>query len=56
MFDTLEQRFGRVLVLVNNAGVRADDLAISLTDADWGEVIDTNLQPRSARPGARCAA
>ncbi|MGD0455590.1 MAG: SDR family NAD(P)-dependent oxidoreductase, partial [Solirubrobacteraceae bacterium] len=24
MFDALEQRFGRVLVLVNNAGVRAD--------------------------------
>jgi 3-oxoacyl-[acyl-carrier protein] reductase len=43
MFETLEQRFGRVLVLVNNAGVRADDLAISLTDEDWGSVIDTNL-------------
>jgi 3-oxoacyl-[acyl-carrier protein] reductase len=43
MFETLEQRFGRVLVLVNNAGVRADDLAISLTDDDWGSVIDTNL-------------
>ena len=43
MFDTLEQRFGRVLVLVNNAGVRADDLAISLADSDWARVIDTNL-------------
>ncbi len=42
-FDTLEQRYGRVLVLVNNAGVRHDDLAISLTDSDWGDVIDTNL-------------
>jgi 3-oxoacyl-[acyl-carrier protein] reductase len=43
MFDALEQRFGRVLVLVNNAGVRRDDLAISLSDSDWGQVIDTNL-------------
>jgi 3-oxoacyl-[acyl-carrier protein] reductase len=43
MFDTLEQRFGRVLVLVNNAGVRADDLAISMPDSDWISVIDTNL-------------
>ncbi len=43
MFDVLEQRFGRVLVLVNNAGVRRDDLAISLTDSDWSTVIDTNL-------------
>ncbi len=43
VFDTLEQRHGRVLVLVNNAGVRRDDLALSLTDSDWGQVIDTNL-------------
>jgi 3-oxoacyl-[acyl-carrier protein] reductase len=43
MFDELEQRYGRVLVLVNNAGVRADDLSISLTDEEWGRVIDTNL-------------
>jgi len=43
LFDTLEREFGRVLVLVNNAGVRSDDLVISLSDADWGEVIDTNL-------------
>ncbi len=43
MFQTLEQRHGRVLVLVNNAGVRADDLAISLTDEDWNGVIETNL-------------
>jgi 3-oxoacyl-[acyl-carrier protein] reductase len=43
MFDALEQRFGRALVLVNNAGVRADALSLSLTDADWGRVIDTNL-------------
>ncbi|MCW3019963.1 MAG: short-chain dehydrogenase/reductase [Solirubrobacterales bacterium] len=43
LFDQLEQQFGRVLVLVNNAGVRSDDLAISLSDSDWGGVIDTNL-------------
>jgi 3-oxoacyl-[acyl-carrier protein] reductase len=43
MFGALEQRFGHALVLVNNAGVRADELSLSLTDADWGRVIDTNL-------------
>jgi 3-oxoacyl-[acyl-carrier protein] reductase len=43
LFETLERQYGRVLVLVNNAGVRSDDLAISLSDADWGGVIDTNL-------------
>jgi 3-oxoacyl-[acyl-carrier protein] reductase len=43
LFECLEQEFGRVLVLVNNAGVRSDALAISLTDSDWGRVLDTNL-------------
>jgi 3-oxoacyl-[acyl-carrier protein] reductase len=43
LFEQLEARFGRVLVLVNNAGVRADDLALSLSQEDWDTVIDTNL-------------
>lgn len=43
LFATTERELGRVLVLVNNAGVRRDELAISLADEDWAEVIDTNL-------------
>lgn len=43
LFATLEERFGRVLVLVNNAGVTDDDLAMALTDAAWDRVVDTNL-------------
>jgi 3-oxoacyl-[acyl-carrier protein] reductase len=42
-FSALEQRFGPVLVLVNNAGVRADGLAPQLQDCDWDLVLDTNL-------------
>ena len=39
-----EQAFGSpVLALVNNAGVRADGLALSLSDEDWRIVLDTNL-------------
>jgi 3-oxoacyl-[acyl-carrier protein] reductase len=34
---------GPVLGLVNNAGVRADGLALSLTDEDWTRVLETNL-------------
>jgi 3-oxoacyl-[acyl-carrier protein] reductase len=34
---------GPVLVLVNNAGVRIDNLSPSLTDEDWATVLDTNL-------------
>ena len=42
-FSTLEERFGTVLVLVNNAGVRADGLAPQICDGDWDLVLDTNL-------------
>jgi 3-oxoacyl-[acyl-carrier protein] reductase len=43
LFDSLEERFGPVLVLVNNAGVRADGLSPQLRDDQWARVIDTNL-------------
>jgi 3-oxoacyl-[acyl-carrier protein] reductase len=43
LFDSLEERFGPVLVLVNNAGVRADGLSPQLRDEQWAQVIDTNL-------------
>jgi 3-oxoacyl-[acyl-carrier protein] reductase len=43
LFEALEEEFGPVLVLVNNAGVRADGLAPMIDDGDWDRVIDTNL-------------
>jgi 3-oxoacyl-[acyl-carrier protein] reductase len=43
LFERLEAEFGPVLVLVNNAGVRADGLAPMIDDDDWQIVIDTNL-------------
>jgi 3-oxoacyl-[acyl-carrier protein] reductase len=43
LFTALEDRFGPVLVLVNNAGVRADGLSPQLGDDDWRRVLDTNL-------------
>jgi 3-oxoacyl-[acyl-carrier protein] reductase len=36
-------RIGPILCLVNNAGVRADNLAVSLQDPEWNGVIETNL-------------
>jgi 3-oxoacyl-[acyl-carrier protein] reductase len=42
-FAALEERFGSVLVLVNNAGVRADGLSPQLGDEEWAQVLDTNL-------------
>jgi 3-oxoacyl-[acyl-carrier protein] reductase len=43
LFEALEERFGPVLVLVNNAGVRADGLAVQMEDDAWQHVVDTNL-------------
>ena len=43
LFEALEEEFGPVLVLVNNAGVRADGLSPQIDDDDWARVIDTNL-------------
>jgi 3-oxoacyl-[acyl-carrier protein] reductase len=43
LLDAVRAELGQVSVLVNNAGIRADGLALSLTDDDWERVIDTNL-------------
>jgi 3-oxoacyl-[acyl-carrier protein] reductase len=42
-FDEVRERFGPILVLVNNAGVTRDGLAIRMPEEDWTTVIDTNL-------------
>jgi len=36
--------FGRVDVLVNNAGLTRDGLAMRMSEEDWDVVIDTNLK------------
>jgi len=43
LFRSLQQDLGPVLVLVNNAGMRADGLAPQLGEEEWAQVIDTNL-------------
>ena len=43
MFARAERDLGPVLVLINNAGVRADGLAPQLGEQEWSSVIDTNL-------------
>lgn len=44
LFQTLESAYDcPVLVLVNNAGVTADDLTPSMSDEAWDTVIDTDL-------------
>lgn len=42
--EEVEARFGKIHVLVNNAGVTRDGLFLRMEDAAWDEVIDTNLK------------
>ena len=37
------QHFGSIEILVNNAGITRDTLALRMKRADWDEVIQTNL-------------
>jgi len=39
----VEKSFGGVSILVNNAGITQDNLALRMKDAEWDTVIDTNL-------------
>ncbi len=44
MADACIQRWGRLDVWINNAGVLADDLLLRMDLNDWTEVIDVNLR------------
>lgn len=44
MVKQVKEAFGRLDFLVNNAGVTRDNLILRMKEADWDEVIDTNLK------------
>ena len=40
----IDKEFGAVGILVNNAGITRDNLAMRMKDDEWDAVIDTNLK------------
>ena len=44
LVDALVKELGGVQVLVNNAGITRDNLAMRMKDDDWDAVVDTNLK------------
>jgi 3-oxoacyl-[acyl-carrier protein] reductase len=42
-FDEIEEAFGSVEILVNNAGIARDGLVMRMSDEQWGDVLQTNL-------------
>ncbi len=56
MFEYVEQQYGPVDYLINNAGINRDVLLAFMSEEQWDEVIDTNLRgtylcSRLALPG-----
>lgn len=41
--NTVKERFGKIDILVNNAGITRDSTFRKLSEENWNEVIDVNL-------------
>ncbi len=54
LIDEVATQYGRLDVLVNNAGITRDGLLMRMSEADWDVVMNVNL--KSAFVGTRAAA
>lgn len=43
-FEKMAEKFGKIEVLINNSGIRKDNLGASMTQEQWQDVLDINLK------------
>ena len=44
VIDDIQNRYGTITILVNNAGVTRDNLLARMKDEEWDDVMNTNLR------------
>jgi len=44
LVEEVQKQHGDIAILVNNAGITRDNLALRMKDAEWDEVMETNLR------------
>lgn len=44
LISNIEQNYGSVLVLVNNAGITRDNLLLRLSEDDWDDILNIHLK------------
>jgi 3-oxoacyl-[acyl-carrier protein] reductase len=44
LVSDIEREFGIISILVNNAGITRDNLALRMKDSEWDDVLDTDLK------------
>ena len=44
LIEQIQKEHGDIAILVNNAGITRDNLALRMKDAEWDEVMETNLR------------
>lgn len=41
----IDERYGAISILVNNAGITRDNLLMRMKDQEWDDIMNTNLKP-----------
>lgn len=44
VLEQIRSEFGEIAILVNNAGITRDNLVMRMTDAEWDDIMETNLK------------